>query len=158
MIIIITGASHTGKTLLAQNLLERYKFPYLSIDHIKMGLIRSGNINLNAEDDEQLTPYLWGIVREIIKTAIENKQNLIVEGCYVPFDWERDFDSKYLENIKYYCLIMSKEYIEKPLSGLAFAVHRVYPIPSFPCRIQPCSVHIPFLPVFLLRPYAPENQ
>ena len=61
MIIIITGASHTGKTLLAQNLLERYKFPYLSIDHIKMGLIRSGNINLNAEDDEQLTPYLWGI-------------------------------------------------------------------------------------------------
>lgn len=69
MIIIITGASHTGKTLLAQNLLERYKFPYLSIDHIKMGLIRSGNINLNAEDDEQLTPYLWGIVREIIKTA-----------------------------------------------------------------------------------------
>lgn len=86
MIIIITGASHTGKTLLAQNLLERYKFPYLSIDHIKMGLIRSGNINLNAKDDEQLTPYLWRIVREIIKTAIENKQNLIVEGCYVPFN------------------------------------------------------------------------
>ena len=90
MIIIITGASHTGKTLLAQNLLERYKFPYLSIDHIKMGLIRSGNINLNAEDDEQLTPYLWRIVREIIKTAIENKQNLIVEGCYVPFNWRKD--------------------------------------------------------------------
>lgn len=96
MIIIITGASHTGKTLLAQNLLERYKFPYLSIDHIKMGLIRSGNINLNAKDDEQLTPYLWRIVREIIKTAIENKQNLIVEGCYVPFNWKKDFDSKYL--------------------------------------------------------------
>lgn len=38
MIIIITGASHTGKTLLAQNLLERYKFPYLSIDHIKDGI------------------------------------------------------------------------------------------------------------------------
>ena len=60
MIIIITGASHTGKTLLAQNLLEKYKFPYLSIDHIKMGLIRSGNINLSVEDDEKLTPYLWG--------------------------------------------------------------------------------------------------
>lgn len=112
MIIIITGASHTGKTLLAQKLLERYKFPYLSIDHIKMGLIRSGNINLSVEDDEKLTPYLWEIVKEIIKTAIENKQNLIVEGCYIPFNWKKDFDSKYLENIKYYCLIMSKEYIE----------------------------------------------
>lgn len=43
MIIIITGASHTGKKLLAQRMLEKYKYPYLSIDHLKMGLIRSGN-------------------------------------------------------------------------------------------------------------------
>ncbi len=42
MIILITGASHTGKTLLAQKLLEKYKCPYLSIDHLKRGLIRSG--------------------------------------------------------------------------------------------------------------------
>lgn len=112
MIILITGASHTGKTLLAQKLLEKYKFPYLSIDHIKMGLIRSGNTNLNVEDDANLTPYLWGIVKEIIKTAIENKQNLIVEGCYIPFNWKEYFDEKYLENIKYYCLVMSKKYIE----------------------------------------------
>ncbi len=42
MIILIGGSSHTGKTLMAQKLLEKYKFPYLSIDHLKMGLIRSG--------------------------------------------------------------------------------------------------------------------
>ena len=36
MIILITGASHTGKTALAQKLLEKYKYPYLSIDHLKM--------------------------------------------------------------------------------------------------------------------------
>ena len=46
MIILITGASHTGKTVLAQKLLEKYKYPYLSIDHLKMGLIRSGNTDL----------------------------------------------------------------------------------------------------------------
>ena len=46
-----------------------------------MGLIRSGNTVLTPEDDDALTDYLWPIVREIIKTAIENKQNLIVEGC-----------------------------------------------------------------------------
>ena len=78
MIILITGASHTGKTLLAQRMLERYKFPYHSIDHLKMGLIRSGNTELTPEDDDVLTDYLWPIVREIIKTAIENKQNLIL--------------------------------------------------------------------------------
>lgn len=112
MIIIITGASHTGKTKTAQNLLEKYKYPYLSIDHLKMGLIRSGNTNLTPlSKDDMLTSYLWPIVKEIIKTAIENKQNLIVEGCYVPFDYEKDFDKEYLKHIKYYCLIMSKKYI-----------------------------------------------
>ena len=112
MIILITGASHTGKTALAQKLLEKYKYPYLSIDHLKMGLIRSGNTNLTPCDDEKLTDYLWPIVREMIKTVIENKQNLIVEGCYIPFDWAKDFDKEYLDNIKYICLVMSKKYIQ----------------------------------------------
>ena len=80
MIILITGASHTGKTVLAQRLLETYKFPYLSIDHLKMGLIRSGYTNLTPDDDDMLTDYLWPVLREIIKTAIENRQNLIIEG------------------------------------------------------------------------------
>ena len=113
MIILIAGSSHTGKTALAQRLLEKYKYPYLSIDHLKMGLIRSGNTDLTPmSDDEALTEYLWPVIREMIKTAIENKQNLIVEGCYIPFDWEKDFEQEYLENIKYYCLVMSEKYIK----------------------------------------------
>lgn len=112
MILLLTGASHTGKTALAQKLLETYKYPYLSIDHLKMGLIRSGNTDLTPmSDDEDLTAYLWPIVREIIKTAVENRQNLIVEGCYIPFDWQKDFEAEYLENIRYYCLVMSEAYI-----------------------------------------------
>ena len=114
MIILITGASHTGKTLLAQKLLEKYKFPYLSIDHLKMGLIRSGNTELTPmSNDGALTEYLWPIVLEIIKTAIENKQNLIVEGCYIPFDWQKDFEKEYLQEINYCCLVMSNKYIKK---------------------------------------------
>ena len=112
MIIIITGASHTGKTLLAQRMLENYKYPYLSIDHLKMGLIRSGNTDLTPDDDYKLTEYLWPIVREIMKTAIENRQNLIIEGCYIPFEWRWDFNDKYLQNIRFICLAMSERYIE----------------------------------------------
>ena len=118
MIILITGASHTGKTALAQKMLEKYKYPYLSIDHLKMGLIRSGNTELTPMDDNELTEYLWPIVSEMIKTAIENKQNLIVEGCYIPFDWQKDFGSKYLENIKYFCLVMSEEYIRNHFADI----------------------------------------
>ena len=113
MIILITGASHTGKTLLAQSMLEKYKYPYLSIDHLKMGLIRSGNTALTPEDDEALTDYLWPVVREIVKTAIENEQNLIVEGCYVPADWRKDFDERYMPFIRFICLAMTEEYLER---------------------------------------------
>lgn len=113
MVVLITGASHTGKTALAQRLLEKYKFPYLSIDHLKMGLIRSGNTSLTPEGDEALTAYLWPIVREIVKTAVENSQNLIVEGCYIPFDWQNGFEESYLREIKYFCLVMAEPYIRR---------------------------------------------
>ena len=112
MVIIITGASHAGKTVLAQRLLEKHKYPYLSIDHLKMGLIRSGRTSLTPDDDDELTDYLWPIVREIIKTAVENEQNLIVEGCYIPFDWRESFDEQYLLSIKFICVAMSDEYID----------------------------------------------
>ena len=112
MIILITGASHTGKTALAQRLLEKNNYPYLSLDHLKMGLIRSGNTNLTPMSSEaELTDYLWPIVSGMIKTAIENNQNLIVEGCYIPFDWEKSFDKDYIDKIKFICLIMSEKYI-----------------------------------------------
>jgi len=118
MIILITGASYTGKTVLAQKLLEKYKYPYLSIDHLKMGLIRSGNTDLTPEDDDELVGYLWPIVREIIKTAVENRQNLIVEGCYVPADWRKDFDGRYLSFIRFICLAMTEDYIDDHFSEI----------------------------------------
>ena len=103
MVILISGCSHTGKTLLAQKLLEKYQYPYLSIDYLKMGLIRSGQTELTPSDDKELLPYLWNIVKEIVKTAIENEQNLI--------DWKYDFDENYLRHIKFLCLIMTEKYI-----------------------------------------------
>ena len=113
MVILIGGASHTGKTVLAQRLLEKYYYPCLSIDHLKMGLIRSGNTDLTPMDDDRLTDYLWPIVREMVKTAIENEQNLIVEGCYIPFDWQKDFTADYLAHIRCHFLVMTRRYIRE---------------------------------------------
>lgn len=112
MVFLIAGASHTGKTALAQRLLEKYGYPYLSIDHLKMGLIRSGYTTLTPmSEDRELTNYLWPVVREIIKTVLENGQNLIVEGCYIPFNWAKDFTEQYRAQIQYRCLVMSEVYI-----------------------------------------------
>ena len=114
MVILISGASHTGKTFTAQKLLEKYKYPYLSLDHLKMGLCRSGRADFTPlSEDDVITNSMWEIVVEMIKTAIENHQNLIVEGCYIPFDWKDSFEEEYRKNIKYICLVMSESYIRE---------------------------------------------
>jgi len=119
MIILIAGSTHTGKTLLAQKLMEKYRYPYISIDHLKMGLIRSGYCTLTPEScDNELTEYLWPVIKGIIKTNIENDQNLILEGCYIPFDFKKDFEPYYLQQIKYVCLIFSEKYIEDHFSNI----------------------------------------
>lgn len=120
MVILIAGETHTGKTLLAQKLLEAYRYPCLSLDHLKMGLIRSGQCALSPESDgAELTRYLWPIVREMIKTCIENRQNMIIEGCYIPFGWEDDFPDEYRKEIAYVCLVFSEGYIKERYADIA---------------------------------------
>jgi tRNA delta(2)-isopentenylpyrophosphate transferase len=113
MIILIAGSTHTGKTALAHKLIEQYHYPCLSLDHLKMGLIRSGFTDLSPCDDDKITDLLWPIVKEMIKTAIENKQNMIIEGCYFPYDWTTYFEPEYSKHIHFICLVMSSRYIEE---------------------------------------------
>ena len=92
--------------------MELVHIPYLSIDHLKMGLIRSRQCRLNAlSEDDALMQYLWPIVREMIKTALENEQHLIIEGCYIPWDWQKDFSADELNRIRFICLLMSDAYL-----------------------------------------------
>ena len=118
MILLIAGASHTGKTVLAQRLMERHGWPYVSIDHIKMGLIRSGMLPLSPSDEEALTDAMWPMLREMVKTAVENDQNLILEGCYIPFDWRDSFDGEYLPHIRALWLVMTEGYIRERFADI----------------------------------------
>ena len=119
MIILITGATHTGKTFIAQKLLEKHKISYLSIDHLKMGLIRSGNTILKPDSTyENLTQYLWPILKEIIKTNIENQQHLIIEGCYIPYEYKKDFNDIQNHHIHMISIVFSQSYIEKSYENI----------------------------------------
>ncbi|MBS4235929.1 adenylate kinase [Campylobacter vulpis] len=115
MIILIGGESHTGKTLLAQRLLEMYHYPYISLDHLKMGFIKGvENPPFSVEEDSKITAFLWNIVQGIIETCIENEQNLILEGVYLtPKNVRILLDSKPFAPIKVLFLIFSKQYILK---------------------------------------------
>jgi len=111
MILLIGGSSHVGKTLLSQKLLEKYHYPCTSLDHLKMGLIRAGITELTPEQDDEMREYLWPIAAEMVKTAIENDQNMILEGCYIPGDWASLFNPEYLKEIRCVFLVMTEAYI-----------------------------------------------
>ena len=134
MVLLLAGSTHTGKTFWAQRLMEQYRFPYLSIDHLKMGLIRAGLCPLTPESpDEELTAFLWPIVREMVKTCIENGQNLMVEGCYIPFDFAASFPPEYRKEIRYLCLIFSEGYLNRHFDEILAHENAVEQ------RINPCS-------------------
>ena len=113
MIIMVTGATHTGKTVMTKRMLRKCSYALISLDTLKMGLIRSETTDLTPEDDDKLTEFLWPIVKEMIKTVVENEQDMIVEGCYIPFDWRKDLEEKYASQVKFICLAMSDEFIDK---------------------------------------------
>lgn len=119
MVYLIGGSSHVGKTLLAQKLMERYGIPYVSLDHLKMAFIRTGKTTLSVEDDYEMRYFLWPFVAEWVKTAIENNQNLILEGCYIPDSWQESFDESYLSQIRCVFLVMSEEYLRSHFSDVA---------------------------------------
>lgn len=118
MITLITGASHTGKTLLAQKLLEARRTTVLSMDLLKMGLIRSGTAALSPEDDAGVEAVLWPIVVGMIRTAIENRRDLIVEGGYVPGNWAEAFTAAERRQIEVRVLVMSDDYVREAFPGI----------------------------------------
>ena len=103
---------------MAQKLMEQTGYPYTSLDHMKMGFIRSGLTDLTVEDDFEMRYWMWPFVVEVIKTAIENNQNMIIEGCYIPAEWKDSFDEEYLPKIKSMFIVMSERYIRNHFSEI----------------------------------------
>lgn len=119
MVYLIGGSSHVGKTLLAQKLMERRNIPYLSLDHIKMGFIRSGMTELTVEDDYKLRYWMWPFVSELIKTVCENDQELLIEGCYIPAEWKESFTEEYLNKIRSAFIVMDEDYLRESFDVVA---------------------------------------
>ncbi|MDF2921647.1 MAG: 2-phosphoglycerate kinase [Paenibacillaceae bacterium] len=115
MIILISGSGYMGKTYMAQNLLEKYKISYFSIDHLKMGIYRGmSNCGFTPTDStEVIGDRLWPIIKGIIMTNIENKQSLIMEGCYILPHYLKEFEKNYRDKIIPVFLGFSTSYIQE---------------------------------------------
>jgi putative acetyltransferase len=95
--------------------MEKYKVTYYSIDHIKMGLIRGlENCQFSTTDsDVYITDKIWPIIKGIIMTAIENHQNIIIEGVYIPPQNIGEFEEQYSKYITPVFLCFSEAYIRE---------------------------------------------
>ena len=115
MVILIGGCGNTGKTLLAHHLMVRHGITYMSVDHIKMGLFRGDpNCGFTPLDDFfELGERLWPIIKGIVMTNVENRQNIIVEGCYLLPHLVDDFEKTYSEHIVPVFLGFSEDYIRR---------------------------------------------
>jgi putative acetyltransferase len=122
MIILISGNSCTGKTLMAQTLLEKYQMPYLSIDHLKMGLYRGMSEcgYTPTDSNEVIGARLWPIIKGIIMTNIENNQNLIIEGCYLLPHVVNEIERIYPNEIISVFLGFSTNYINENMSNIIY--------------------------------------
>lgn len=118
MVILVGGSSHVGKTLIANQLMLRHHIPYLSLDHLKMGFIRTKMTDLTVEDDYEMKYFMWPFVSELIKTVIENSQDIIIEGCYIPAEWQNSFDDWYLKDIRSLFIVMSESYLRDHLEDV----------------------------------------
>lgn len=116
MVYLIGGASCSGKTTIAKEIMENKKINYLSLDNLKMGLVRTGLskvLNFNIDDNDQLIKKnIWPIVKEIIKTVIENCQDLVIEGVYIDEDDLNNFSIEYSKFIKSVFIVFSEKYIK----------------------------------------------
>lgn len=85
MIVLIGGVGHTGKTLLSQRLLEQYRIPSTSLDHLKMGLAGGfPGCGFGPEDSwKWIGERMAGMVENMLRVCRENGQSILLEGCYL---------------------------------------------------------------------------
>lgn len=84
-----------------------------------MGFFRTGRTDLTVEDDFEMRGFLWPFAAEMVKTAIENNQNMILEGCYIPREWKESFSAEYLKEIRAVFIVMSEKYLRNHFEDLS---------------------------------------
>jgi hypothetical protein len=86
LLLFIGGAARTGKGILARRLLVECQLPYLSLDVLKMGLVRGApefEIDPNA-GSIVVGERLWPLVREMSASLLRDDVDYVIEGELLP--------------------------------------------------------------------------
>jgi 2-phosphoglycerate kinase len=115
VVILIGGLGSTGKTYLAHRLMIQLEIPYISIDHIMMGIYRSNSKCGFTPQSDHITigKILWPLIKEMVKTNIENSHSIIFEGFQLIPELIDKIESPYKEKIISIYLCFTNKYINK---------------------------------------------
>ena len=113
MIVLIGGISAVGKTSIAKSLLTRRGIPYFSIDMLMMGMYRGiDNCGFTPLSPlEEIVEKIWPIVREMIKTDIENNLDYLFEGFQILPRHIPAISDIYRKDILAYFITFSEKFI-----------------------------------------------
>jgi putative acetyltransferase len=116
-VFLIGGVGGTGKTLLASKLMRVLHIPYVSIDHLMMGMVRSDpDCHFSPLDSgETIGRHMWPFLKAVIQTNIENNHSIILEGFQLQPEWVTDFTEEYQKHIIPVFIGFSEQYLRSNL-------------------------------------------
>jgi len=82
MLFIISGASRSGKSLIAKKLFKECSIPYLPVDNLVMGFT-TGLPALGIHDQlwpDEIATKIWPFLKAVCENIIESGNDYILEG------------------------------------------------------------------------------
>lgn len=125
MVVLLGGSSHVGKTMIAHKLVHKYGWECISLDFLKDAFIRSQLGDPGSRNDYEMRYWMWPLVAQIVKRALESGRNLIIEGCYIPGEWADSFTSAELRHIRTVFIVMSEIHIRTHIDAIERYSQRV---------------------------------
>ncbi len=102
MLYIVSGASRTGKTIIAKKIMQRKKIPYISLDWIVMGFT-NGLPEYGIHDKlwpDEIAEKLWCFLKAMLESMVWLKEEYIIEGEAMTPSLIKELLDKHPDNIR----------------------------------------------------------
>jgi hypothetical protein len=102
MLYLVSGTSRSGKTLIAEQLLEQKQIPYMSLDWLMMGFT-NGMPQLGIHDKlfpDEIAKRLWSFFKAMCESMLYLEIDYIIEGEAMLPELIQELLDKYPDKIK----------------------------------------------------------
>ncbi|QBA64021.1 hypothetical protein [Muriicola soli] len=120
MLYIISGASRSGKTIIAKKLSAQLGIPYLSLDWIMMGFT-NGLPEFGVHDKlfpDEIAERLWNFIKAMLESMIYTDTDCVIEGEALLPELIIELLQKHPDNVKVCFLGYSEVEIDRKVNEI----------------------------------------